>query len=162
MSYQAVTFSFQEIPSASKMNQLGQNDAAFNDGTGLPSAGSKTANVATEQGTSSGTPVDLATVGPSVTVTIGATGMALVFLQSVARNTTGESVNLYYVVSGATTVAATSVLAFREPDANNRTVLGHALVTGLNAGSNTFKMQYATSGGGTSYYSARVISVIPI
>ena len=35
MSYQAVSFSFQEIPSASKMNQLGQNDASFNDSTGI-------------------------------------------------------------------------------------------------------------------------------
>ena len=35
MAYQAISFTYGEIPSAAKWNILGTNDASFNDGTGI-------------------------------------------------------------------------------------------------------------------------------
>lgn len=164
MAYTATSFSYGEQPSAAKWNQLGSNDAAFNDGTAIPSAGAKTASVATAQTTTSVPAADLATVGPTVTATIGATGMALLIGYTNYSNSLGnEAGTIYYVVSGATTVAATELAASREAAATfNFIITGQTLVTGLNSGSNTFKMQYSSGTGGTGTFTDRKIIVIPL
>ena len=124
-----------------------------------------TATVATAQTTTSGSIVDLATAGPSVTATIGANGMALVLVQcTYSNNTIAEGANLFYVISGATTVAATAFMGVLRASraATSMQVATFALVTGLNPGSNTIKVQYGNNTGGTSTYANRVITVIPL
>lgn len=124
--------------------------------------GVQAATVATAQSTTSTTPADLATSGPSVTVTIGANGLALVLVSANHTNITNEASNLYYVVSGANTIAATAISESRVASAQTYELTGFALLTGLTVGSTTFKVQYAVSGGGNATYSDRRIVVLPL
>jgi len=126
----------------------------------LALSGAATAYVGTLQSTTATTLTDLATVGPAVTVTIGASGMALVICSAVCYATTDQSGSMNFAVSGATTIAA---------PASNVYVLGQfavgssaaTLVTGLTPGSNTFTAKYQASGG-TAYFEDRGIIVIPL
>lgn len=77
MSYNAWSVTFGEQPSITKWNYLGTNDAGFYDGTNLPTYGANKATVATNESTTSSSATDLATTGPSVTLTVGATGKVL-------------------------------------------------------------------------------------
>lgn len=113
--------------------------------------------VATGENTASTTYTDLATTTDQVTAFIGANGLALVLL-----TVTMFSAQTYcsFAISGATTRAAsdnTSLLM------SNVTAgfAGTFLVTGLAAGSTTFKMKYRVSSG-TGGYSNRLISVVPL
>jgi len=125
---------------------------------------SATATVATAQGTTSGPYVDLATVGPSVTVTTGT--KALVILTTVLSNTSAGSYSaMSFAVSGATTVAAAEQfsLYFQSATANNEMQGSWALIiTGLTAGSNTFTAKYARITAGTANFTNRRITVIDL
>lgn len=124
--------------------------------------GASSATVATSESTASGTPADLATPGPSVTITIGVNGLALIITQAQSSSgTTNAAGLLWVVVSGATTVAAVEIAAQRVATAQTSLPVGAYLMTGLTAGSNTFKLQYSTTTG-TQTFSSRVISVIPL
>jgi uncharacterized membrane protein len=126
-----------------------------------------TATVVTPQTTSSSSFTDLATAGPSVTVATGTTA----FVAWIARhgnNTLSAWARAAVTVSGATTAAAnidygTAYQAYTAgADAN---LGGSFLMTnanyGLNAGTNTFKLQYRTDGTGTATFSSRTLTVIP-
>lgn len=132
-------------------------------GTGWVCITPQSATVATAQNAGSfGSYVDLTTSGPSVTLDTGTT--ALVTLESAFNSTGNVTVNLGVAVSGATTLAAS--------DANGYgpiTIVALAngggsrtfLLTGLTAGSNTFKMQYKASAGTTAFL-RRDITVVGI
>lgn len=128
------------------------------------------AYVATSQTTTSTSYVDLATAGPSVTVNIGASGMAFVSFAAYMSNSQSSAMDCIAVaVSGATTVAAsdTDGLLWQTTGAGGVHRLGYSyLITGLNAGSNTFKLQYSVkstgSGSGTGTFSSRYLGVVPI
>ena len=126
---------------------------------------SSTAVVATYQGTTSNTFVDLATVGPSVTITTGT--KALVIISCYLSNaTSGGGANMAFAVSGATTIAADAELsqninpggAYVIPPIQTAQAF---IMTTLTAGSNVFTAKYSReSGTGTANFSRRNISVI--
>lgn len=168
MAYASWSVIAGEQPTTAKWNILGTNDAAFNNGSGLPTAASATATVATNESTNSGSYTDLATTTDTVTVTIGASGMALVLVEAVGDCTTsGITLNMSVALSGANTVAAG---AGGTPIAQYSTVstvnIGNgfsafALMTGLTAGSTTFKAKYASGGGISGFFASRRVVVIP-
>lgn len=175
MAYQAWSVVAGEQPSAAKWNIIGSNMAGFNDGTAIGNAsigpsklatGAASATVAAGQTTASTTYVDLATVGPSVTVTIGANGLALVCMSLSASNTASDYSVVSILVSGANTLSAVDnetagTWLFRHGSSTNDPQLSYVkLLTGLTAGSTTFKMQYRVASG-TSTYIRRILSVIP-
>lgn len=92
---------------------------------------------------------DIATVGPSVTLTTGTRALVLVTAQ-MHNGTADTDCRAGFAVSGASTVAASDTTALRSTsattfDAYRSTAITHQ--TGLTAGSNTFKMQYCVSAG---------------
>lgn len=122
------------------------------------------ATIATTETTASTTYVDLVSVGPTVTVTTG-TSALIAITCGLSQNTVGGYCNASVLVSGASSIAAgTFVLNFRSGAANQQLVATNFnLMTGLTAGSNTFKMQYnAGAGGGTATFFNRHLVVIPL
>ena len=128
--------------------------------------GAEEHEVLTSQTTTSTTYTDLATVGPTVEVEVGANGMALVaifgYLQiSVAS---GETVFIGVAVSGATTVAANDNRAIRYQSWTTGAFGQHGatfLFTGLTPGLNTFTLKYRTTSG-TGTFQNRRIAVVPL
>lgn len=111
------------------------------------------------QTTTSASYVDLATVGPVVTLNCGATAMAWV-----ACNLSNSGANLCIVsvaVSGATTRAASDDYALAPVAVSGfQGQFGTVLVfEGLTPGSNTFTMKYRTTGG-TATFTRRQMSVL--
>lgn len=113
------------------------------------------ATVATSQAKSGTTfVVDLATVGPAVTVTTGTSAMVYLYTTQSAGGLMG------FTISGATTVAASDAFAVYNDTGTTR--IGAAfLVTGLTAGSNTFTARYRSGSGASVTWSDRKIVVIP-
>lgn len=163
MAYNAWSVTFGEQPSIAKWNYLGTNDAGFYDGTNLPTSSAAKTTVSTNQSTSSATAADLATTGPSVTLSVGATGKVLLIGSYITENdTTTARGRGFYVVSGANTIAATEFMGSRSPTPTQSIYCsGMVLLTGLNQGSTTFKLQYATTAANQSF-SDRVLTVIPL
>lgn len=123
-------------------------------GAGAPA----TAYVATNESTSSTSYTDLATTTDQVTVTIGASGMALVTVS--AQLVTGNQY-VSFGVSGASTVSASDDSALFSNPANILTSKTE-LVTGLTAGSTTFKMKYKAGTAASKSFLRRSISVVPL
>ena len=103
---------------------------------------------------------------PSATVTIPASGNALVILTGRVTASQNTTAFMGYAVSGATTVAASDTRALiREGGGSSSTGYVQASatyrVTGLTAGSNVFTLQYRTSSG-TGAFANRNIVVIPL
>lgn len=128
----------------------------------LSQAGS-TASVATEETTTSTTYVDLATVGPAVTVTVGVSGIAIVTLYAALKNSDATGTSFMDVgLSGANTRAAVDVTALG-PVGTAYQRLGLSIVlTGLTPGATTFTAKYRTSGAATGTFSARRIGVVTL
>ncbi|BCP02509.1 hypothetical protein [Mycobacterium intracellulare] len=128
-------------------------------------SGTKKAVVATSESTSSTTFTDLTTTTDSVTVTIGSSGIALVFIAATMSNSAVQSSDMGFALSGANTAAASTAqeLSFVSAGANYAGSYGTwFLLTGLSAGSTTFKAKYKTgAAGGTATFSNRRIAVIP-
>lgn len=122
-----------------------------------------TATVLTSQSTASTTYVDLATPGPSVTVTTGT--IAIVSISASQANNTANCANLSSVaVSGASSVAANdnwSLVTDGLPAGQAIRATSLHIFTGLTAGSNTFTQKYR-AGSNTSTYQQREINVIPL
>lgn len=120
------------------------------------------AEVSPEESSTSTSFVDLATPGPSVTVTVGPSGRAIVlggaYMTSTVTNQT--------VVTG---LKVDTNAPFDLADLGNNTAGSIAgdhssgvLISGLSAGSHTFKLQYLQSlGGATARWAARWILVLP-
>lgn len=122
----------------------------------------QTNTVVTSQGTASTSYVNLATVGPQVTVTTGTIAVVL-FTAGVQNTATNSATNTSVAVSGATSIAASdawrTVLDGVSASQVNR-VTGFHVFTGLTAGSNTFTMQYKV-GSGSGTWDNREICVFP-
>ena len=126
---------------------------------------SDSSTVITAEGTTSTTYTDLATAGPSVTATIGASGKALVLYSCDLENSLATVFTaMSFAVSGATTVttsddwrAAATVVAASAV----QTVSRARLVTGLTPGSNTFTMKYRVASG-TGTFHRRHMVVLPL
>jgi hypothetical protein len=104
---------------------------------------------------------DLTTTTDSVTVTVGASGLALVSISAIILNSSTTSSLMSFTVSGATTRAVSGQEIIRSSGTVSMQFGGTFLVTGLTAGSNTFKAKYLVTGG-TGTYSSRVINVVPL
>jgi hypothetical protein len=109
--------------------------------------------------------VDLATVGPSVTINFASSNSsALVICAAQAYKSTANATGMIgFAVSGSISQAASAIARYD----NNSTgigwyaLFGTRLVTGLSAGNNTFTMKY-WSNGNTWSMSKRRIIVIPL
>lgn len=140
-----------------------QTVAASINGVGVfPLSTSNSARVDTTQTTTSTSYTDLATVGPTVTLTTG-TAVLVTVCSFITSSTTSNSGYASFAVSGATTRAAADVdSCFLASGVANigSTVSRTFVITGLNAGSNTFTMKYRKDGGaGTWTFGFRTITV---
>ncbi len=122
--------------------------------------------IGTSETTTSATYTDLATVGPTVTVTTGVS--AWVYVSAFANNGTDSTSNSWaYEISGATSSAANDNhrgIYVREGSTTGTTggrLTAVSLRTGLTAGVNTFTTKYKTSGG-TASFQDRAIAVFPL
>lgn len=150
------------IENAAFLNSLGTLNNANKAALIAIVNGVATATVATSETTTSTSYADLTTTTDTVTVTIGNSGMALVMLQSLSSNTGGTN-TIGFAISGASTVAAGDpfTLIHSGHASGVQTQTGSSfLVTGLTAGSTTFKMKYKVSAG-TGTFANRRISVVP-
>lgn len=142
--------------------------AKVNNGAITPSKlglGQQTAEVLTNQTTTSASIVNLATVGPSVTVDVGASGVVLLLVSCNYKNSTSnEGGGLFYSISGATTrTDVTLNVSSRQQTANIYLLYAtYELITGLTPGSNTILLRYGANTGGTSNYMNRRIIAIPL
>jgi hypothetical protein len=121
-----------------------------------------TATVATSQSTTSTTFTDLATVGPSVTLTTGT--QVLVFVTTFMQNSATDEITADFEISGATTRAAsvrTSALQEIFVGNNSRTRFTCVNLMTVTAGSNTFTMKYRVSSG-TGTFEDRTITVVTL
>lgn len=136
--------------------------------TGLNTIAARTpafGTVLTTETTTSSSWTNLATTGPSVTVTTGSAALVIVGAE-MSANQVGTFTQSGYAISGATTIAPSLDRCVSLRCAVINTGMGAANViyqTGLTPGSNTFTEQYqCSSGGGTGSFLNRRISVIPL
>ena len=122
---------------------------------------SASAVVTTGQSRSSNTYGDLATVGPSVTLTTGT--KAMVIIGAFCQAASGWWADMSYAVSGATTIAASDQWKVRVFDSSGDQQSFASTQVSLTAGSNTFTAKYAdTSNGSGATFSNRYIIVIDL
>lgn len=126
----------------------------------------ESATVQTSQSTSSTSFTNLATTGPTVTLDITSSGIALVFL-SADMLAAGETCHMSFQVSGASSVAPSfdRSLSMSSDAAVTGSALGGSSskivpVTGLNPGTHTFQAKYASVNGNPAWFSKRSIVVI--
>lgn len=117
------------------------------------------ATIATSQTTTSTTYADLATVGPSVTITTGT--QALVWFGALISNSGANSSRMSVAVSSASTVAASDAWAAVNVGTSANRIFSAHMFTGLTAGSNIFTAKYDVSAG-TGTYVNRELFVIPL
>lgn len=120
------------------------------------------ATVATSQTTTSTSYTDLATSGPSVTVTTGTTAIVIVSAK-MSNNNNYPDTFMGFAVSGASTVSASDANAAVHKSGNwgggSRTAC--IVLTGLTPGSNTFTAKYRVASD-TGTFSDRTITVLSI
>lgn len=121
------------------------------------------AHVLTAQGTSSTTYVDLATAGPSVTITTGTTAIVIIAGRGNDDLNDGANARMSWAVSGATTVAASDDWSWVADQAAFRSH-GTSIykITSLTPGSNTFTAKYKKVGGTTAAFDYREMMVIAL
>lgn len=119
-------------------------------------------SVNTAQSLSSGSYTDLATVGPSLTMTTGT--RAIVFVSArMENNTNNSSMYASFAVTGASSIAADDINGITMDGiaaANSVRIGATRFLSTLTAGSNTFTMKYRC--GDTATFSDRHIIVIPM
>lgn len=147
---------------------LAQNLSGFFVTTGANAIAERiftTATVDTQETTASTSYTNLATVGPTVTVTSG-TKAIVIQGGRIGPVTTGAtaSVKMSWAISGATTRAAADDWTAGGVGMSVNGVLYTSrwyLATGLTAGSNTFQAKYAVSSG-TGTFQFRSLHVLPL
>lgn len=119
--------------------------------------------VTTSQNTSSTSYVDLTTAGPSITVTTNTSVQVVISARAYRSGGIGTTAWCAVDISGATTAAS----ADGNGTSRAEYVAGYDVpllrvfnLTGLTAGSNTFKLQYRCDGGGPWAFFERSITVI--
>ena len=119
--------------------------------------------IATSQATATTTYVDLATVGPTVTITTGTRALVILGCSS-SNSITGNAGRMAIDLSGATTLAASDTNSFMVSSGNASDAYQGSWVTlydPINAGSNTFKAKYRAVTAGSASFSNRVVSIMP-
>jgi hypothetical protein len=118
--------------------------------------------ISTEQTTTSTAYTDLATAGPSVTVTSGPGGALAFWCSRALNSTTGYSIVSLAITGAAGANAAAAASDDRELSSNrNRQYSQVVYYDGLTAGSNTFTMKYRVTAG-TGTFSRRRLIVFPM
>lgn len=134
------------------------------DGTNLIAERTAVQSLVTTSETSTSTAyTDLATVGPTVTVTTGGAALVSIGAKIGPVSTGTNSIWMSYEVSGASTIGTS------DTNALNHLGLGTTgefrasqvhLLTGLTPGSNTFTAKYKV-GAGTGTWAARRLVILP-
>jgi hypothetical protein len=119
--------------------------------------------IGTSEATASTTYVNLATTGPTVTITTGT--RALVILGCSASNNIATNAGRMTIdLSGATTSAASDTNSFMISSGNASDAYQGGWVTlydPINAGSNVFQAKYRAVTAGSASFSNRVVSIMP-
>jgi hypothetical protein len=119
--------------------------------------------VDTAQTTSSATYGDLATVGPTVTLTVPASGKVLVVMSSLIDITDVNSVGVMALeMSSANTLAADDEFSFSARGTVAIRCGISFLFEGLTPGSTQFRAKYRRTPAGTATFTHRKLGVIPI
>jgi len=122
--------------------------------------------VTTNQTTTSTSYTDLATAGPTVTLTTGTSALCIWGARYDDDTNAGADGYMSVAVSGASTVSASDSYAaygFQGFGGNNQLPLSFSYkFTGLTAGSNTFTAKYRRSGGTAAGFAYRWLIVIAI
>jgi hypothetical protein len=126
------------------------------------SPASASATVSTTQTTTSSTYTDLATSGPSVTLTTGTKALVIVTAR-MNCSSANEAAFSSFAVSGATTISASDAVGsqWNSNASTNQRYSAATRLTSLTAGSNTFTMKYRRAAG-TGEFSDREIIVIDL
>lgn len=123
------------------------------------------AYVAAAEGINSGTYADLTTTTDSATITVGPSGIVLVMLYTkISVSANGAQGYMSFQASGANTITADDINAImaRWSGASIAAWIGATIpLTGLTAGSTTFKAKYK-SAGGTATFTDRRIGVLAL
>lgn len=108
----------------------------------------------------------LATAGPSVDVVVGPSGRLLVQMSAIAtKTTTGNTAHIAVALSGANTLAASEANGVQGPSAiaaGSIPLSRVLLLTGLNPGPTTVKLQYKTDGNVTFAFFNRCLAALPL
>lgn len=125
--------------------------------------GADSTTIATSQTTTSTTPADLSSVGPSVSVTIGENGLALVSTFAAISNSATDYSRTHFAASGANTITPSAVDDYTviNNGTQQRNMGGTWLLKGLSPGVTTFTMKYSVAGN-TGTFKSRTISVVPL
>ena len=131
-----------------------------------PSGGSFTTGsdtVATGQTTSSSSFTDLATVGPTVTLTTGTKALIMLSVQ-LDNQANSRQGTASIEVTGASSVSPSDAPAFHLYSSSNTALQATTtyILSGLTAGSNTFKVKYKAAGSTTVNFGERRLSVIDL
>lgn len=168
-----------DVLTAEELDEMVANIEALADGSGIGDGAVTPSKLGLGQQTASesasGTTTSLSYTptlsgspgtNPSVTVNIGANGVALVQISAEMFNAaSGSGSQMAFAVSGANTIAATNINSIGGASASNGAWLvlsGVFMVTGLNPGSTTFTLEYRARVGSTASFSNRAISVVPL
>lgn len=116
--------------------------------------------VPTLESTGSISYTDLATAGPTVTLTTGP--QVLVYFQGTLGVTSGGPAFMSVAISGATTRAASDEYALENPDTVFAFTSSYSvLLAGLTPGVNTFQAKYRSASTGSVFFSRRRLIVVP-
>lgn len=126
-------------------------------------SGAAGASVATSETTTSTSYADLTTTTDTVTVTVGASGMVEVFLSCGLNISSTNACIVGFAVSGANTQAAGDPYLIELVSGvagGSQAIFGAPyLLTGLTAGSTTFKMKYRVTGGTGTFFNRRIAAI---
>lgn len=128
---------------------------------GAPAAAS--ASVAANETYSTTAYGDLATTTDTVTVAVGASGIALVSVNGYMHGgAAGRTAYISFALSGANTLAASDLNStyLVTPSSGGGQSSGVFVLTGLNPGNTTFKMKYKSSAAGACDFQNRSIGVL--
>jgi hypothetical protein len=123
--------------------------------------------VVTTEGTTSSGYTDLATIGPTVSTTVGPSGRLLVALTANLRHSAaGGDAVMGFVMTGATSRAAfyADSLVFRSDSAGQLAQMSHVeVIDSLNPGDHTVQAKYRVDTlSGTATFSNRRLLVVPL
>lgn len=163
MAYATWSVVFGEQPTASKWNTLGTNDASFADGTALPSAGMDVTTLASTN--TANTSYEALDTPTSLSITIGATGKALVIIAATLTNSIANGRSLLaYAKSGANTSSSADGKALAYQAYGNGSTHASGITIGeegLTPGSTTYTLQQKVSAG-TGSFSDITFTVVPL
>ena len=120
------------------------------------------AEVLASESTTSTSYTDLATTGPSVTVTTGDSAIVMISAR-VQNNTTGQSAYAAVDISGASTVAANDnrAVGLSAAAVSQLMIASHVSTVTLVPGANTFTAKFRATGGTATFANRRLV-VFPL